>query len=105
MEFGVASIYHMSGAGPQHIDNRRFKDYDSALAYANSFEDCVPTIYLIVNEKYAFYCERSRVKNEPVWVYSVESRPWGSVETRIYWDKFKENPEVFFQFAVGKITD
>lgn len=103
-QFGVAYLYHMGGAGPEHIDHRRFKDYDSAQKYAHTKEDeCAPTIYLIVNNKYAFYCKRSMVENELAWVYSIESKPWGQVETRIWWKDFKKNPAKFFSLAVGKI--
>lgn len=103
IEFGVAYLYHMGGAKPKHIDDCRFKDYDSARAYANTFDDGEPTIYLIVNNKYAFYCKRSMVVNEPAWVYSIESKPWGQIETRIWWEDFKKNPAKFFSLAVGKI--
>lgn len=103
VELGVAYRYHMGGAGPQHIDNRRFQDYDSAQAYARTFDEGEPTIYLIVNDKYAYYCQRSMVENKIAWVYSIESKPWGQVETRIWWREFQKSPEVFFYLAVGKI--
>jgi hypothetical protein len=103
MEFGVASCHHMAGAYPKYIDHHRFKDYDSAQAYARTFKECVPTIYLIVNNRYAFYCERSKVENGIAWVYSIESKPWGQVETRIWWRDFQKNPEAFLHLAVGEI--
>lgn len=102
-EFGVAECYHMASAKVEHMGKQRFLDYDSAQEYVRTVNDCFPTIYLIVNDEYCFYCKRSAVKNLPCWVYSIESTPWGQIETRIWWNDFIKNPNKFFHLAVGKI--
>lgn len=103
IEFAVASCCHMAGAGINYIRRERFLDYDSAKAYADTFNDCLPTIYIVINDLYVFYCHRSAVANTISWIYSIESKPWGQVETKIWWNKFIENPEAFFHLAVGKL--
>lgn len=106
IEFGVASCGHMAGAGVNHLDDKRFKDYDSAKDYAdemNIFWECLSTIYLIIDEKYAFWCERSAVKNDIAWVYDIESTDFGQIETRVWWRNFLENPKKFLSLAQGII--
>lgn len=106
-EFGIASLYHMAGAGIEYIGKERFSDYASAKAYADQEEECMPTIYIIIDGKYAFYCEPYAVELRPgdvvPYVYSIESKPWGQVETRIWWNKLVENPSAFYHLAVGEI--
>lgn len=106
-EFGVASCYHMAGAGVEYIGEERFPDYASAKACADQEEECMPTIYIIIDGKYAFYCGRYMVEPQPgdvvPYVYSIESKPWGQVETRIWWNKLVENPSAFYHLAVGEI--
>ena len=108
-EFAVASLYHMSGAGPEHIGSLRFATYAEAQAFADDLDECIPTIYIIIDDKYAFYCEPYAVgtylDEDSVipWVYSIKSHPWGQVETRIWWEALKQNPAVFYHLAVGEI--
>jgi hypothetical protein len=106
-EFGVAELYHCAGAGIDYLGEERYPDYASAKAYADTVDDCRPTIYIIINDRYAFYCEPYHVALNPgdvvPYVYSIKSMPWGQVETRIWWGKFIENPEAFFHLAVGEI--
>lgn len=107
--FGVACAYHMAGAGVDHIGKMRFPNYASAKAYADTVDDCQPTIYIIIDGKYAFYCKPyapcvALSKNDVVpYVYSIESKPWGQVETRIWWEKLIKNPSAFYHLAEGVI--
>lgn len=99
-EFGVAHQSHMAGANPDKLDKCRFADYYSADEYADGFRDeCEPTIYLIVEGKYVFHCKTVYGGNDLAWVYHLESKPWGQIETRIWWKEFKANPEKFFDLA------
>jgi hypothetical protein len=59
----------------------------------------MPTIYAIVDNKYAFYCECSAVVNEPYKIYSLENIEGGQIETRIWWKEFLKNPEKFLHLA------
>ena len=106
-EFGVASLYHMAGAGVEYIGKERFPDYASAKAYADQEEESMPTIYIIIDEKYAFYCEPYAVPLRPgdvvPFVSSIECQPWGQVETRIWWKALEQNPSAFYHLAVGEI--
>ena len=103
-EFAVAHAYHMSGGRVEDIDNMRFLNYKEAEDYARTFlEYCHPTIYIIIDNKYVFYCHYSEIFDEVPWVYSIQSTPWGQIETRIWWNKLVENPSVFYHFAVGEL--
>ena len=103
-EFAVAHSYHSSGASPKYIDNKRFLDYDSAKDYASSFlDECFPTIYIIFDNTYVFYCKRSAVENNIVWLYSIRNTEWGQIETRIWWKDFLKNPQSFYHLAIDKI--
>ena len=104
-EFAVAHAYHMSGAKVADIDSMRFSNYREAQEYARTFlEYCEPTIYIIIDDKYAFYCQYSELFDEVPWVYSIEAKtPWGQVETRIWWKALKENPSAFYHLAEGVI--
>lgn len=106
-EFGVACQYHCAGAGIDCIGELRFPDYASAKDYADKEDECIPTIYIIINDRYVFYCGEYLVTPRPgdavPWIYSIESKPWGQIETRIWWGKFIENPEAFFHLAEGEI--
>lgn len=105
LKFGIAVASHMAGAGVDRMLKERFATYDEADAYAERYRDeCEPTIYVIVNNKYAFYCERSAVANEPYKVYHLKHFKEGQVETRIWWREFKRNPEAFLHLATGEIT-
>lgn len=102
LEFGVAYLYHHAGAPPKYLDGHWFKDYDSAAEHARRFcDECAPTIYLVVNRKWVFYCERSAVCNEPYVVYSIQVLPGnvGQVETRIWWSEFIKDPEKYLHYA------
>ena len=108
-EFGVAKKYHFSGAGVEDLESERFSTYEEAFAYASEEDECVPTIYIIVDEKYAFLCKPYAKgcilspSDVVPWVYSIESKPWGQIETRIWWEELKKNPSAFYHLAVGKI--
>ena len=100
IEFGVAVCPHFSGADVKYLLKERFSTYDEANQYAESYHDiCMPTIYVIVDNKYAFYCERSAVANEPYKIYSLENIEGGQIETRIWWKEFLKNPEKFLHLA------
>jgi hypothetical protein len=54
IEFGVAACTHSSGADVKYLLKERFSTYDEANQYAESYHDiCMPTIYIIVDNKYA----------------------------------------------------
>lgn len=104
-QFAVAVHYHHMGANPDHIRKERFDDYDSADAFAQNYRDeCEPTIYVIIDEKYVFYCERTAVDNKVAYVYSLQSTGWGQIKTSIWWEDFLENPEIFYYLAVDKLN-
>ena len=54
-EFGVAKKHHFSGAGVEDLGTERFSTYTDALAYASQEDECHPTIYIIIDNKYAFF--------------------------------------------------
>ena len=105
--FGVAEKYHFAGAGVEDLGKTRYPDYASAKAYADTVDDCLPTIYIIIDDKYAFYCEPYKTPLQPgdvvPFVSSIECKPWGQVETRIWWKALEQNPEAFYHLAVGQI--
>ena len=104
-QFAVAVEYHCIGADPDHIRKERFDDYDSANAFAENYRDeCEPTIYIIIDEKYVFYCKRSAVDNAVSYVYSLQSTGWGQIKTSIWCEDFLENPEIFYYLAVDKLN-
>ena len=103
-EFRVASLYHFSGANPEYIKGPSFNNYDSAKEYSNTLDECMPTIYLVVDEKYVFYCERSTVENIPYKIYRIQSFEGGQIETKIWWTEFIKNPKKYLHF-VQKILD
>ena len=106
-EFGVACTYHMAGGKVSDIGKGRFPNYASAKAHADKQDDCDPTIYIIIDDKYAFFCEPYAPyvvlsKNDVVpYVYSIESKPWGQIETRIWWKNLIKNPSAFYHLAEG----
>jgi hypothetical protein len=101
-EFGVASLTHFSGAGPEYMGKERFTDYDSAKEWAtNNIYDCWPTIYVIV-DGYAFHCERSAVENIPHCIQHFQSTEWGMIKTIVWWNEFIQNPEKFYHLSAGK---
>lgn len=100
IQFGVAVVYHCSGASVKNLCPRRFADYDSAFHYGKEVEpNCNPTVYVILDNTYAFHCERSRVVNAPYKVMSFTSHNWGMTETMVWWGKFLENPYYFVSLA------
>lgn len=104
IKYGVAYTYHMAGARPEAIDKMRFETYDEAANYAHTVDDeCLPTIYLLLDNKYAFNCERSAVGNFPYCIKHYQTIPHGSIETFIWWKDFLENPYNFIQYAEGTI--
>lgn len=101
--YGVAVIYHCSGATPDRLRKERFNTYDEADEFANEFRDeCEPTIYLILDENYVFHCKRSAVCNEPYKIYSLEHFPEGQIEKSIWWKYFIKNPYNFLDLAIDK---
>ncbi|MBR5314183.1 MAG: hypothetical protein IKU45_02075 [Clostridia bacterium] len=102
--YGVAVAYHCSGATPDCLRKERFNSYDEADKFADEFRDeCEPTIYLILDEKYVFHCKRSAVCNEPYKIYSLEHFPEGQIEKSIWWEYFIKNPYNFLDLAIDKI--
>jgi hypothetical protein len=105
-EFAVAHAYHMSGGRVEDIDEERFSSYQEAQEYARTFlEYCEPAIYIIVDNEYVFYCHYMEVFEDIPWVYSIQSMPWGQVETRIWWKKLEENPKGFYHLAQGRLKE
>lgn len=103
-EFGVAGLAHFAGADPEHMSEERFADYDSAKAWSARFDDCCPTIYVIVNG-YAFHCERSAVENIPYCIEHYRSTEWGMIKTIVWWCDFIQDPERFYYLSAGKILE
>jgi hypothetical protein len=104
-QFAVAVQYHCMGADPDRITKERFDDYDSANAFADKYrEECEPTIYIIIDEKYIFYCKRSAVANKVSYVYSLQNTGWGQIKTTIWWEHLVENPKNFYYLAVDKLN-
>lgn len=104
-QFAVAIQYHCIGAGPDRITKERFDDYDSADAFADKYRDeCEPTIYIIIDEKYVFYCERSDFDNEVACVYNLQFTGWGKIKIDIWWEHLIENPKNFYYLAVDKLN-
>lgn len=109
-EFAVACACHCSGAGIQYIGKERFSTHKAAQNYADKIDDCIPTIYIIIDDKYVFYCHPYHpsvwlAKNDVVpWVYSIQPTPWGEIETRIWWRELIKNPQAFYHLAVGEIN-
>ena len=100
IQFGVAIQYHCSGADPDHLTKDRFATYDEADLFAEMCRDeCEPTIYVILNDKYVFHCERSAVANQPYKIYHLETFKGGQVETRIWWREFTTHPLDFVHLA------
>ena len=107
IEFGVASLYHMAGAPPSAMHRERFADYDSAVEFSRSIEECCPTIYCITEDGFCYHCERSAVKNEPWCIRSVKHLPdrCGYITTDILWDAFVKDPVRFVEYAAGILLD
>jgi hypothetical protein len=103
-EFGVAARYRGSG-DIEDLYPSRFADYDSAHEYAKTFEECFPTIFFIVDEKYVFRCKRCATLNQPYKIYKIECHPWGQVETCVWWSEFIKEPEKYLFFAEGIINN
>jgi hypothetical protein len=104
-QFAVAVEYHCIGADPDHIREERFDDYDSADAFAQNFrEECEPTIYVIIDEKYVFYCKRAVIGNQVAYAYSRQYTGWGYIKTVIWWEDLLENPKNFYYLAVDKLN-
>lgn len=100
VDFGVAVAFHFSGADVSQLLPKRFPTYDEAAEYANGYRhECVPTIYAILNDEYAFYCERSAVKNEPYEVYCLTLTEEGYNKTGVWWKIFVRNPEKFIHLG------
>lgn len=104
-EFGVASLVHFSGAGPEHMGKERFVDYDSAKTWAiNNIWGCDPSIYVIING-YAFHCKRSAVENIPYCIEHYRSTEWGMIKTIVWWSEFIRDPERFYYLSAGKVSE
>ena len=104
IEFGVAVAYHCSGALVEDLLEARFPTFDDAYAYGIEIEqECIPSVFVILDNFYVFHCERSRVENKPYKVMSFLTHDWGMVETMVWWDKFLANPYWFVSLAVAKL--
>ena len=104
IEFGVAVMYHFSGANPDHLTPERFATYDEADEFAEYYRDeCEPTIYVILGGQYVFNCKRSAVENAPYKIYHIESFKEGQTETSVWWEEFTANPQNFLHLAQAKI--
>ena len=103
IEFGVASCYHMAGALPNNMHKERFADYDSAMEFSRTLEECFPTIYCITEDGFCYHCERSAVKNEPWCIQNIRTLPEhiGYVTTAILWEAFVKDPVKFVEYAAG----
>lgn len=100
ISFGVAVAMHFAGANVSDLLPKRFPTYDDADQYAESYKhDCVPTIFVILNEEHAFYCTRSAVKNEPYEVYCLALTEEGYNKTGVWWEDFVRNPEKFIHLG------
>ena len=100
ISFGIAVQNHMAGAGVDKLLPERFSTYDEANHFAGQYRtECDPTIYVILNEEYAFNCERSAVQNKPYKVYHLQTFEEGQIETRIWWADFVKNPEKFLHLG------
>lgn len=101
IKFRVAVEYHRAGADAKSLLPQQFSTYDDANAFAETYRhECEPTIFVVVDNLYAFYCERSAVANEPYKVYSLKTTDYGQIETRIWWREFKKDPEKFLHLAI-----
>lgn len=107
-EFGIAYKPHHSGASANDLTKERFSTYLQAVKATQSYDDCFPSIYLIVNDKYVFYFEpyNSAIwENKPedsnfvCYIVHIESKPWGQIRTLVWWEEFIKNPEQFFHLA------
>ena len=106
-EFGVAWVNHMASASADCLTEERFKTYDEAddWAYKN-VRDGGPTIYLIVNDKYAFYPApfakgvESSLGHPLVGVQFFKGkRNISSTVTTIYWEYFSNHVEKYYHLA------
>jgi hypothetical protein len=107
-EFGIAYKPHHSGASANDLTERRFPTFRQANKAAHSYDDCFPSIYLIIDDKYVFHF---RPYNSEVWenipedgnyisyILHIESKPWGQIRTLVWWEEFVKNPEQFFHLA------
>jgi hypothetical protein len=104
--YGVAIKPRFSGADVEDLLPKRFITYDDAKEYSEKYQhECVPTIFLILNNKYAFYCERSKVTNEPYKIYSLTTFNEGQIEIRIWWKDFIKQPQSFLHLSAGIINN
>lgn len=99
--FGVAVKYHFSGANAEDLLPNRFTTYDDANQYANKYRDeCEPSIFVILDEKYAFDCVRSAVENIPSRIYYVKNFEDGQIEFNIWWQDFLKAPYNYLPLGV-----
>ena len=106
-EFGVAWTYHCSGADAKYLGQERFETYEDAKDWAcENIWDCTPTIYLIVNDKYAFYPQpfadgiKTSSSRPLVGINFIESVHNVSYTVKtIYWEYFSNHAEEFFHLA------
>lgn len=100
LQFGVAICCHCTGANPDYLTKDRFATYEEADKFAEMYrEECEPTIYVILNDKYVFHCERSAVENQPYKIYHLKIFKEGQIETRIWWKEFTKHPLDFVHLA------
>ena len=98
--FGVAVAYHRAGADASDLLPERFATYDEAYQFSRSYiHECDPTIYVIYNNEYAFYCSRSACKNEPYRIYHLKSFDGGQIQTSVWWEDFVNNPRKYLHLG------
>lgn len=103
IKFGVAYENRTFGAPYTKMDGIYFSDYKSAVDYSNGIDDCYPTIYVIIDDKYVYECEGESKfgYNCITWLSKTETVDDVIITYRINWSKFCEHPEKFYKYAVG----
>ena len=104
IEFGVAYAYHMTGAKPKDLTEERYRSYNSAYEASFSYRDVSkPTIYLILDDNYAFdvepYCVEIAGKKQVCFIKSVKATEYGYDTVQIYFDYFLRDPYKFIEYG------
>lgn len=101
-EYYIAARDHCFGAEPEDIIwNMPFYYFSEALRVARSYENCFPTIYFVVNKKYIFYVDKSKVNENPYRLFTIkEIEKDVRQEISIDFKKFLESPERFLKYAL-----
>lgn len=101
-EYYIAARDHCFGAEPEDIIwNMPFYYFSEALREARSYENCFPTIYFVVDKKYIFYVDKSKVDENPYRLFTIkEIEKDVRQEISIDFKKFLESPERFLKYAL-----